>query len=79
MSDEGKGCLVLLVAGIVFIGAITFGDYLWSKWQCGRRAEVMGLESKYQAWNGCFLKVNEKFIPERKYRGIYELDQTGNE
>lgn len=65
---------VVMFGGIaLLVGFLMGGDYFWSRYECGRKADKMELEHDYGFWTGCRVEVNGRLIDMDDYRVVEEL------
>lgn len=57
-------CIVTIVLILVFGGAIIANE----DFDCNRRWEHSGLESRYKVSEGCQIKILDKWVPEERYK-----------
>jgi len=65
-----KIVLVGIVALFMIMLSVLIPFYFLDKRSCGRMANVMGLESRYEFLTGCMIKIDDKFQPLDKYQNI---------
>jgi hypothetical protein len=61
----------LITCAIVLLGAFCF-SYACNDLSCSSLRQEAGVQTKYTVLNGCFVKINGKWIPENRWRTIEE-------
>lgn len=64
-------CIGIAILVCLFVGALLFGPiYLISSKSCAAKAERLGLEHDFGAFQGCFVKDGDTWVDYNRYRVI---------
>lgn len=72
MTDDDFTAMVLIGGTLLFFIAAHVLGYAWESYSCSSVASTMNMDSKYKLIGGCFVKVNDRFIPIKNYRHMDE-------
>jgi len=61
-----------IVAAVVLFSAAFLFSYACNDLSCSSLGREAGVQTKYTALSGCFVKINGKWIPENRWRTIEE-------
>lgn len=60
--------ICLVISGIVFV-SVSIPYALFDRYLCNRLETNIETETKWDLFNGCFIKVNDRFIPQESWKG----------
>jgi hypothetical protein len=63
-----------VIFGVIISLALFFSTFAYFKERhvCEKTGEIMQTESMYEAFTGCFVKENNRFIPVKSFRAYRE-------
>lgn len=72
MSSDAKDIFISGTIIVAFIVLVLGGMFAIGKYNCNQVNEMSGKETRFKALGGCYVKVNNQFIPKDNWRGEYE-------
>lgn len=71
MFDDGEGCMWIF--GMVLLTVVLIiGSYALAVVKCDQIGEESAVDTKYRFISGCYVKIDEKWVPEERWRNFGE-------